>query len=913
MSKKPTTAQMRKELEAIRNMTPEEKEENRQKLLSPSQIKEVLYHATPKNFKKFKPGGDDIKKSGHGIWLSMVAERQPAMHNISGRGDDLFKHGTNVMPVHVQSRTPLVLDSQEMDDWARNAFAGGSGNFPYMMPKEWADAVQAEGYDSIYNPRSKEVVMFDPTKIKSAIGNRGTYDTTRADITKAGGGSIDQMRYELLSRGGKTHMPNELREKGRQKFLKPSKEKRVMYHGTTGDFNEFHPGTAYVSPDPKFASDWSGSPEGQEGANVMPVHVQVKNPFDYENPRHVKRLESHLNKVPGLKDELNAYDYENIKDFIKAIPFGSHHELEIPEIQKAIKDLGHDAFYVNEGHGNMAKNLGIYDPRKIKSSIGNRGTYDVNEHDITKANGGKVSTEQMRHELHEKALQKYLAESQVKHRVYHGTYDDFSVPKTSHGDDEYHKFGIHVGTADQANKRIKDISGPGDFSRTVDKAPNVMPLHINTKNPLRLDENRLGRWGVNDILGAMMEKADKGELESIPKHHVDEYFNDEFNMDKALNKNVSRLWSDDFEWAPGEKSKALKAYLHKLGHDSIVYKNEHEGEGDSYILLHPHQLKSATGNSGAYDPKEKDITKAKGGIVSMLRKHGRPVDSDLDAMRKMSNGHRVFVAHEQDEAPREIKSISEMHGYTPDQIYTVDPKHFAKGGKVKEPKSTVKAYKLFRVHPSHPGKLFPLFVDANTPVEMNKWVEAKEGEMANGKVKSKIGALAYRPGWHAGDLPIATHIGEKSDPSLTAPDTRPANHVWAEVEMPNDVDWQSIANERGMNEQGKIVPVKAHITDQIPLGGHYRYKTNPNMTGNWLIGGAMKVNKVLTDKQVEKINKAAGLADLPRAKPFNRKMFGFAHGGLIAPEEWVAEEHVHHEPNTRVTHAHHLDIEERPL
>lgn len=515
--------------------------------------------------------------------------------------------------------------------------------------------------------------------------------------------------------------------------------------------------------------------------------------------------------------------------------------------------------------------------------------------------------------ISEANLEKFLAESQVKHGVYHGTYDDFSVPKTSHGDDEYHKFGIHVGTADQANKRIKDISGPGDFSRTVDKAPNVMPLHINTKNPLRLDENRLGRWGVDDILGAMMEKANKGELESIPKHHVDEYFNDEFNMDKALNKNVSRLWSDDFEWAPGEKSKALKAYLHKLGHDSIVYKNEHEGEGDSYILLHPHQLKSATGNSGAYDPKEKDITKAKGGIVSMLRKHGRPVDSDLDAMRKMSNGHRVFVAHEQDEAPREIKSISEMHGYTPDQIYTVDPKHFAKGGKVKEPKSTVKAYKLFRVHPSHPGKLFPLFVDANTPVEMNKWVEAKEGEMANGKVKSKIGALAYRPGWHAGDLPIATHIGEKSDPSLTAPDTRPANHVWAEVEMPNDVDWQSIANERGMNEQGKIVPVKAHITDQIPLGGHYRYKTNPNMTGNWLIGGAMKVNKVLTDKQVEKINKAAGLADLPRAKPFNRKMFGFAHGGLIAPEEWVAEEHVHHEPNTRVTHAHHLDIEERPL
>ena len=218
----------------------------------------------------------------------------------------------------------------------------------------------------------------------------------------------------------------------------------------------------------------------------------------------------------------------------------------------------------------------------------------------------------------------------------------------------------------------------------------------------------------------------------------------------------------------------------------------------------------------------------------------------------------------------------------------------AKGGSVTEPKNTVKAYKLFRVHPEHPGKLFPLFVDSNSPVEMNKWVDAKEGEMKGNKVKSKIGDLAYRPGWHAGDLPIATHIGEKSDPKLTAPDRRPANHAWAEVEMPDDVDWQSEATKRGTNAEGKVVPVKAHITDQIPKGGHYRYKTNPNMTGNWLIGGSMKVNKVLTDAEVARINKSAGMSDLPRAEPFKKKSFGFAQGGCVAPHEWAAEEHVNY-------------------
>jgi hypothetical protein len=203
-----------------------------------------------------------------------------------------------------------------------------------------------------------------------------------------------------------------------------------------------------------------------------------------------------------------------------------------------------------------------------------------------------------------------------------------------------------------------------------------------------------------------------------------------------------------------------------------------------------------------------------------------------------------------------------------------------------EPTKTTKAYKLFRTHPKHPGKLFPLFVDANEPIEQGKWLAAQAGEMAGEKVKSKIGPLAYRPGWHAGDLPIATHIGGKSTPGLKKPDVRPDNHVWAEVEMPNDVDWHSEAQRRGTNAQGRVVPVKAHITDQVPTGGHYRYKTNPNMTGNWLIGGSMKVNRVLPDKEVAAINKAAGVADLPRQRPQDLGKLGFgvvkkAEGGAI--------------------------------
>lgn len=240
----------------------------------------------------------------------------------------------------------------------------------------------------------------------------------------------------------------------------------------------------------------------------------------------------------------------------------------------------------------------------------------------------------------------------------------------------------------------------------------------------------------------------------------------------------------------------------------------------------------------------------------------------------------------------------------------------AKGG----PAKTVKAYKMFRADPKRPGQLFPLFVDADTPVPMGEWVDAIEGAMnPSGKVKSKIGPLAYRPGWHAGDLPLATHIGDKDEeqkaevarinalrqemladigddkagralvsklypyPSwVNAPRLRNPRHIWAEIEMPNDVDWQAEATKRGYNEQGKFSPVRAHITDQMPKGGHYRYKTNANMTGNWLIGGSMKVNKILHDAEVEAINKAANTADLPRLKPMRKEDFGFQRGGNVS-------------------------------
>jgi hypothetical protein len=393
MANKPTLDEMRLALTKV--MPKRQRDANLKKFLSPSQIKNKLYHATPKDFKEFQGEGFDPTISGNATWLSTDPKHQPAMHNISGGRNAQFREGTNVMPVHVQAKNPLHLDDKGMLEWARQAFAKGHSEFPDLLTPDTVKALKEEGYDSIIhadpykNGRAHEVIMLQPNKIKSAIGNRGTYDPNDPDITKAKGGEV---------------MPHHQREANKAKFLENSKVKERMYHGTDKDFREFRHGRigTFVTPKSKFASDWStdyanDNEESKKGANVMPVHVQVNNPFDYENHEHLKHLRGLAKiKYPSehhiVHSEINRMAHPDNSD-------NNFGYVEHPDVQKLIKASGHDAFYVSE---NGIKNLSIYDPKKIKSAIGNRGTYDTNESDITKAKGGIVSLKEMEEYIRQK-------------------------------------------------------------------------------------------------------------------------------------------------------------------------------------------------------------------------------------------------------------------------------------------------------------------------------------------------------------------------------------------------------------------------------------------------------------------------------------------------------------------------------
>ena len=166
-------------------------------------------------------------------------------------------------------------------------------------------------------------------------------------------------------------------------------------------------------------------------------------------------------------------------------------------------------------------------------------------------------------------------------------------------------------------------------------------------------------------------------------------------------------------------------------------------------------------------------------------------------------------------------------------------------------------YKLFR---EKNGKLYPLYVLANEEIPIGVWLDAQSGPRTDkGKVKSRLGELAYRPGWHINDgLPYVNHIYTIHNGERYMKD----GCVWCEVEYHTDRSYQADAFDKGW-KNGNWSSTRAQL-DYVPVGGYYKYKTNPNMDGEWVIAGEMRVIRKMDDAEVEEICKANGYEPLRR-------------------------------------------------
>jgi hypothetical protein len=238
----------------------------------------------------------------------------------------------------------------------------------------------------------------------------------------------------------------------KEKFLEEEKHPSipdVLYHGTKREFSSFEPkyddGLSFFSTNPEFASKWprgsgglrANSLENEEhykelrgveeqiaekyreempdyddpnwaekydsirekikqemrdktgfdsasayesnaGIQVMPVHLAIKKPFDPRTDyKEVEGLLNSMSSMTGIVD----------KGLHKT---GNWVVYERPEVVNHLKSKGYDGMWLSENTDGPHETLAPFDSRQIKSAIGNRGTYDINEADITKAHGGVV-------------------------------------------------------------------------------------------------------------------------------------------------------------------------------------------------------------------------------------------------------------------------------------------------------------------------------------------------------------------------------------------------------------------------------------------------------------------------------------------------------------------------------------------
>lgn len=195
------------------------------------------------------------------------------------------------------------------------------------------------------------------------------------------------------------------------------------------------------------------------------------------------------------------------------------------------------------------------------------------------------------------------------------------------------------------------------------------------------------------------------------------------------------------------------------------------------------------------------------------------------------------------------------------------------------------AYKQFKTlyNPEDPdtekykGLLFPLFVGAKEKdgIKPGVWYKCGTGELRievdeTGKpipggaiqVDSKLGNLAYRPGWHLASAPVTRHIGvggSRAKDNRNNYDSMYSENVWSKVEYSAHYDYTDKAKTMPGADKD---PKKAMFTDKNEINnGFYHYKTNSNAddSEDWLIADAIRVVSILSDETVKRLASEHGL------------------------------------------------------
>lgn len=143
----------------------------------------VFYHGTGDDVSAFDLDHEnrlDQGWLGTGVYLASDRELANGYADIKKGpfkfGNDLNPGKPNVMPLYVALHNPLIVDDRQKQSLRKKA-----------RPRidQWTAEAKAAGYDGVvmrFGDGSEEVVVFDPSAVKSATGNNGQFDSANPDI-----------------------------------------------------------------------------------------------------------------------------------------------------------------------------------------------------------------------------------------------------------------------------------------------------------------------------------------------------------------------------------------------------------------------------------------------------------------------------------------------------------------------------------------------------------------------------------------------------------------------------------------------------------------------------------------------------------------------------------------------------------